>query len=281
MSSYVAIDPRLERIESLFWKLIVAPEGVERGLEALVSSEVIAPDLVESWFLGDERLSARGRLDIYANMYFYRIKDALKEDLPKVAEILGETRWHNLVTDFLLVHPSSHPSLRYVGRPLGEYLRTHELVKEFPYLADLASLEWVTADVFQTANGPVLDRGALAAVAPEKWPDVKLRLAAAHRLLPVSWDVVGLWDRLEAGEGAGAVDHRAAEVLIYRPDDEVRHEEVSPDEAAALRALERGAAFGEICELLATGEDVEAAAERAAGLLGRWIGLGLIAGFEV
>lgn len=281
MSAFAAGDARLERVESLFWKLVVAPEGVEKGLKELAASGAIAPDLVEAWFVGDERTSARKRLDIYANMYFFRIKDALKEDVPKTAEVIGETRWHNLVTDFLLAHPSSHHSLRYVGRPLADFLRTHELAHDYPYLADLAALEWLTADVFQMADGPKLDRTALSAVAPERWPDVRLRLTTAHHVLTASWDVASLWNRLEAGEGAGDVEPRVTPILIYRQDDVAHHEEIPADEAAALRALERGAAFSEVCELLTGGEDVEAAAVRAANLLGRWIGLDLIASFAV
>ena len=91
---------------------------------------------------------AYGRLDVYADMYFYRLRDCLAEDFPKLAELVGEARFHNLVTDYLLRHPSSHPSLRELGRRLPAFLADHAIAAEFPVAADLARLEWARVDVF-------------------------------------------------------------------------------------------------------------------------------------
>jgi hypothetical protein len=72
--------PDLRGAQSLFWRLVSAPEGVAKALGSEDLSFLVHPDL---------RLGAVERLDIYADMYFYRLRDSLAEDFPKVAARIG------------------------------------------------------------------------------------------------------------------------------------------------------------------------------------------------
>ena len=93
---------------------ICAPEGVKKGL--LSGGRPTEPghpeNPVERLVHSDDRLDAVSRLEIYANAYFYRVLDVLREDYPALSRHLGEELFHDLVTSYLLVEPSRHPSLR-------------------------------------------------------------------------------------------------------------------------------------------------------------------------
>ena len=69
--------PDLARAQCIFWDLITAPTGVEPGAADLVRSGKL--DAADLSFLirGDERLGPADRLNIYADMYFYRLRDSL------------------------------------------------------------------------------------------------------------------------------------------------------------------------------------------------------------
>ena len=69
----------LNWVESLLYRLITAPSGVAEGL---AQEKSLAHGGLARVIAGDDRLSAEERVDIYANMYFYRILDVLKEDFP-------------------------------------------------------------------------------------------------------------------------------------------------------------------------------------------------------
>jgi hypothetical protein len=186
--------------ESLFWDLITAPEGVRPGLEALVRAGKADPAAIESLIGGDERLPAAERLDIYANMYFFRLLDCLKEDFPRLAAALGEGRFHNLATDYLLAHPSGNPSLRYLGQRLPGFLAGHTLARESPCLADLARLEWDRADLFDAADSLALGREDVARLAAAHGGDLPLRTVEAFRLLRLEHDAPALWRELRDRE---------------------------------------------------------------------------------
>lgn len=181
----------LERLQRRFWQLISAPSGVAAGLEELRRDDPdIAP--LSGWIASDEA-TARQRLDVYANMYFYRLLESLRADFPACAQELGAERFHNLVTDYLLLHPSEDPSLRYAGRHLPAYLREHELGQKRPHLADLARLEWERINAFDAADAIPLSVEVLQRLPAERWPELALEAAPALRLMEADFAVQESW----------------------------------------------------------------------------------------
>src|SRR5579863_5534234 len=124
----------LKNLQSLLYRLITAVSGVAEGL---ASERDLGAGGIGAVVLGDDRLSAEARVDIYANMYFYRILDALKEDFPATLAVLGDDKFHNLVTGYILEYPPTEPSISYCGRFLADYLRDHPMRERAPFIADL------------------------------------------------------------------------------------------------------------------------------------------------
>ena len=191
----------LKRTQELFWELITAPEGVRAAIDDLSRRGLVDEPSLNSLFTGDQRLPAVERLDIYANMYFYRLLDCLAEDFPKTLAAVGPVRFHNLVTDYLLRHPSEHPSLRYLGQRLPRFIATHPLLEAFPYLADLARLEWARADVFDAPDVQPLSRDVLARLPQDRAGDARFTLIPAFALLRFDHQVVSFWRKLDESAG--------------------------------------------------------------------------------
>jgi len=299
----MSAPPRLRDDQGLFWGLIAAPEGVRRGLEALVGRGAARPGDLDALIVDDERLSSFDRLDIYANMYFFRLLDCLKEDYPRLLEALGPARFHNLVTDYLLVHPSSHPSLRYVGTRLADFLAGHAIGRECPGLADLARLEWARADIFDAADARPLTRADIAALPQDTAGEMRLALVPACRLLRLEHDAPRAWRELKeradgragdtgAAGGAGAAcahgegDHadplpriarRPTTARVWRHGFAVHHRSIDDDEIDSLEGLGAGDSLGVIAQRLSAGRTPERATARLGALLQGWIEDGLIA----
>ena len=130
----------LRRLQRRFFRLVLAPRGVGPEVPALMHDDPEGVPL-DRWIRAPDEAGAVRRLDVYANMYFFRLLDVLRGDYPKLAAALGETALHNLCTDYVLTHPSDNPSLRHFGRHLPGFLKKHSLGVERPHLADLAALE--------------------------------------------------------------------------------------------------------------------------------------------
>ena len=100
-------DIDLRRLQEIIYRLIVAPTGVADGL----AQETILPvGGLDRLVAGDDRMTPVERVEIYANGYFYRILDVLKEDYPAVLAVVGADNFHNLATGYLIDYPPTEPN---------------------------------------------------------------------------------------------------------------------------------------------------------------------------
>jgi len=269
--------PDLRGVEELFWKLITAPEGVVRGAAELHRQGALESEDLSFLVPANDRLGSAEQLDIYADMYFHRLRDCLEEDFPVLAARVGGARFHNLVTDYLLAHPSTHFSLRELGRALPGFLDGHPLEREIPVLADLARLEWARVDVFDDADAAPLSREELLELGASAPEEARLGLIPAARLLRLDASVLPLWKRLDAGEAEEAAPAagprgETSAVRVWRKGFAIFHRSMQPDEERCLAALASGgASLAELGELLAGTDASEAQlAQRFAALLDLW-----------
>jgi hypothetical protein len=264
---------QLKDLQNLLYRLITAPSGVAEGLGA-------EHTLPEGWLAalveGDERLSAQARVDVYADMYFYRLLEVLKEDYPATLAVLGEANFHNLITAYLIRHQPSEPSVRGAGKFLPDFLRMHPLRAEVPFVADLAKLERTITEVFCAADASLLEASAMNALQPEQWGAVKLRRIPASSVLRAEWRVAEVLRAVEERRDWNPPRRERNRILVGRRNSRVSYREIASNEAAALALLARTTRFDEVCEVLARGLPPEQAPHAISDTFARWLAEGLI-----
>jgi hypothetical protein len=244
---------------------------------------------------GTGSLDATQRIRIYADMYRARLVDVLREDYPRVAATLGDVDFAALVCGYLTRHPSTHPSVRHVGRRFADWIAGEATVA--PHLADLARLEWARVEVFDAADAEPLRLADLEALPPQEWPALRLRLIPACLVLESAWPVHEIWasadpeadaevdapaDAWASADGGAERAQRAwtrepTVVRVWREGFSVSHAAMGPGEQRAFRVLARGEPFAEICAAIEEGLDTDTAARQVGAILLRWLEDGLIA----
>lgn len=256
----------LKQTEILLWRLITYPEGVKAAhAESPRLHLPIRPS---------DTLTPAERVDIYANMYFYRILDSLKEDFGRILRVVGEVNFHNLITGYLAKNPPNSFSLRNVGRRLPDFLKHHPLARKWPYLSDLARLEWELIDIFDAANSPILTRDHLRKTAPEKWGELKLRPIPAASLVKFSFRVDRVSDKKTAR--AQAVPKKPLVLLFWRRDFRVYFRPVGKMEEKLLKKMGKGVSFGSLCEGMVRSSSTKKPALTMGKFLERWVGDGIL-----
>lgn len=271
--------PSLAQLQELFWRLVTAAETVDVALPEVAARHPAAAPLT-GWIRATDEATAIRRLNVYANMYFFRLHDVLRDDYPKVAALIGAAHFQNLVTGYLLAFPSRDPSVRHVGRHLAEHLQGHELAATWPALPDLARLEWARGEAFDAADAAPVGEAALAAVPPDRWPLLRLHMQPALRLLRLAHPVHRVWLALEKGDPAPAIAPAPTGVVIWRRGFRVYHRAAPPAEMAAFEAAAAGEGFAALCERMSphAGDDTPAVAVRA---LRDWLAEEMITGVAV
>ena len=266
---------QLKDLQNLLYRLITAPSGVAEGLgaeHALPAGGLTA--LVE----GDERLSAEARVDVYADMYFYRLLEVLKEDYPATLAVLGEANFHNLITAYLIEHRPSGPSVRGAGKFLPDFLRGHPLGAEVQFVADLAMLERAIHEVFCAADASLLEASEMNALHPELWGAAKMRRIPASVVLCAQWRAAEVVRAVEEKRAWQSPSREPNRILVWRRNSRVSYREIGSNEAAALAILGRTTKFAKVCEVLARGLPRDQAPQAIGDTFARWLAEGLITG---
>jgi hypothetical protein len=213
-------------------------------------------------------------------MYFFRLLDVLQEDFPAVRAVLGDVAFHNLVTAYLVDHPSTHPSVRYVGRHLPAFVERHEVTEERPWLYALARLEWARVEAFDGPDAAPLDADRLRAIAPDEWARLRFRLTPTLEILRLEAPVHEAWQRAIDGEAVGPLSAEPTTIRVWRKNREVLHRVVSAAESTALDRVLAGETFAAVCDAVAAIEPVDEAARSAARILQIWFADGLVVGLD-
>lgn len=212
-------------------------------------------------------LIASGDLEIYAEMYWTRLCDALAQDYPKLLAALGDDRFGVLARAYLRARPPASFTLRDAGIDLAEWLRGNALAP--PWAADLVALERARVEVFDGPDARPLAHADVV-VLGDRLSELVLSWVPSSVVVPMAWAVDDLWSAIEDEQAPFEPAPEPRTVLVWRRDISVLHRTLDPDEGGLAEQIAIGARFADVCEVLG-GLHGDAASGRAVELLLRWL----------
>lgn len=239
----------------------------------LTSDNEIFHDIVST-----EKVPTDVRLSIYSEAYRSRLLEALATNFSVLQIYLGHEQFEALAYEYIDMFPSHFRSIRWFGDHLENYLQENEPYSDYPYLAELAKIEWTQTIVFDAMNSDVVTQELLGKIPPESWVDMCFDVHPSVHLLQLSWNTVSIWQALSQEESPEELRKSDMPVtwMFWRQNLINYYCSLTSDEEFAFVAVLKGKSFGEICEGLCDFVDEEEVAMRAASLLKGWIAADLI-----
>jgi len=223
----------------------------------------------------DDGIQPLDRLQVYAHAYFVRIRDALAAEYPKLAAVLGDDGFTALVARYLDSYPTRHPSLRDAGMLLPRFLsEEHGWRVGALWQADLAKLERARTEVFDGPDALPLRRFDLAALAPEAFPGLLLRLVPSSAVVPIASNADEVWSAIEDGTTVPFTAAGPRILLAWRRELAVIHRTLGEDEGHLVKRLRDGVTFAELCAGLMDRSD---AVDHALTLVLGWLDAEILA----
>ena len=216
---------------------------------------------------------------IYIEGYRARLLEVLELDYPRLRQLLGTALFSKLAERYAASHLSRTRSIRWFGAAFAEFLGRPPYCYRHPWLADIARFEWALGETFDAQDAGTIEHRHLAHIAPETWPNLRLRIHPAVRTLRLSWNAVAMVTTFS--EQPPLPIEQTNDVLIWRHGLAVRHKAVNADYFRALELVREDGTFGELCTMLSEMHAPTVAASRAAELLGDWLALGLLSEFTI
>ncbi len=158
------------------------------------------------------------RVLLHRRNYVTSLVGAARGRFPATAWVLGDERIIAAAVAFVQDCPPSRPCIAEYGDRFADHVGG-EHARHWPWLGDLARLEWQVGRAAVAADPPALPLVALRHVAAEHaLPPEELRVTLTPSLvvLPVAWpveDVLGAFLRGDAAP-ADAVPHAPGQLLI-------------------------------------------------------------------
>lgn len=244
-------------------QLLSSPDGVEAALKRSGQTLPIKPS---------KTLQAHERVQIYAEMYFVRLRDSLAEDFPKLAQLIGQESFTQLAKEYLRDHPPSSFTLRYVSRSFASFLNSHPLSLRWPFLSELARLEYAFIESFDAADSELLRSEVLQQTLPELWGNLSFQLVPAAQLKSFHWQVDQLWEQEKFYPEELTRMLARTELLIWRKDFEVTYRRIDKFEAELLPLMVQGVLFAELCEKASMQLPEDEAATTLSRYVQKWLG---------
>lgn len=222
-------------------------------------------------------------LDVYRDGYALRLIEVLINDYPGLMAMAGPADFDHLARAYITAHPSHHPSVRWYGRGLADFLGRTSPYDRTPAAAEMARFEWALGEAFDSPDVTAITADALIALPQEAWETLSFTALPSLRRLTLAFEAPQAWQRREEVEAGDLEVERAPEPLvwaIWRPELISNFRSLDHDEAAMLDALVEGRSFPDMCEAVALFTGEEQAPARAAGLLRAMVEGGMLAGFR-
>jgi len=216
-------------------------------------------------------VSNQQRLDLYADGYKLRLKEAISTDYEQLHTYLGDDNFDQLMVEYINQYPSHHTSLRHYSKHIPELLSRQEPWQQAGELAELAVIEKTFCDSFDAADSHPVTLQDLSRIEPQEWPTLSILLHASVQLLNMNYNSFQVWKALSEGINPPAIIQESGAWLIWRSDLVTKYHAISDAEAAAIQTIMNGGNFSDLCESLIVYTDEHEIPQLAITLLQGWI----------
>ena len=232
----------LDELESWMCKAICTP---------MSQLDSLTPEPLH-YLTPNEQLSAKERLDIYVDDYWSRCFNSLKDDFPVLQHIWGEQKFHTIVEQYLLEHPSSSYSLRNLGDKLQAFILAKYEGQDKGMVLDIIRFEWAKIEAFDNPALPAFDPSKLNKSQKERLTSLSLVFQPHVCLLRLEYPVYEVIDAVakntDAKDKITLPAQRETFTVVYRRDLKIYHKEIEKPYFLLLEQMKKGLSLEAACD---------------------------------
>lgn len=113
-------------------------------MQALFAHALLAPDM--------NGTDKAGRFNIYRNNLRITLRNALRTTFPAIEKLVGEEYFSALALAFVELHPPRSAIMSDYGDFFADFLAGLEPLRDYPYLPDVARIEFARVQAYHAAD---------------------------------------------------------------------------------------------------------------------------------
>ena len=138
------------------------------------------------------------RINLYHHNSRGSLIGSLEQIYPVCKRILGETIFLRLAGGYILLNPSRSADLNFYGEKFPQFANQicaeHEDLASFPFLSELAYLEWCYHTAYYAADDKVFNHSDFSAIPSTHYNQIAFTLSYALHLLQMHYPVHKIWE---------------------------------------------------------------------------------------
>ncbi|TLZ27579.1 MAG: hypothetical protein E6K29_13410 [Gammaproteobacteria bacterium] len=209
------------------------------------------PGSIIPWIRADG-IDPAARLHIYRNNLHEGFQKTLALEYPVIRRLVGNDYFRQLALAFLGCYPSTSGDLHHVGTPFASFLRKRFADTGYPYLADVAALEWAYQECLVAAELDPLDPLTLRDVPAQSYGTLRFTLRPACRLVHSPFPVLRIWEVNQpgvTGDETINLDSGPDFLLLLRNPSGIFFRRIPEDDYRLLAAFTAGKSLDEALEV--------------------------------
>lgn len=206
----------------------------QQFMAALYDADVPGP----ATSIAGNGLAPEARLHIYRNSCNEIQTAALRTTYPAVLALVGKAFFDQSARGYRRAHPSHSGNLQAFGETFAEYLGTLTGCRSFPYLPDVAWLEWMRQQTVLAPDSQPID---LVESLDTSGGSQRIVLHPSLHLLESRYPVFTIWHyALQPTSARLVLDGGGESVVLWREDGEVAMATLDPASFACIAAFANG-----------------------------------------
>lgn len=186
------------------------------------------------------------RFAIYRNNIAMSLIAAIEARYPVSKRLVGDEFFRAMARAFVAHNKPGSAVILHYGVDFPDFIAGFGPARDLVYLADVARLENAWVESYHSAEAELLDVAALASIDPAGAGDLKFVFHPAARLLHSDHPAASIWAGHQGdGDAKAPDDWRGEDVLVARPEAEVRVRFLPQGGYSFAEALQRGAPLAE------------------------------------
>lgn len=207
-------------------------------------------DSVAQFVQGESAQNTDERLEVYRNNTFVSLKSALLSIYPITAELVSIEYFRYITDLFIKTCPPQQGALVFYGSNFPDFLHGHESSSSFPFLKDMAVLEWYLHESFGAEDDDLLGPEDMTENTLSNIENLTFQKASHVGLMKSDYAIYSLYEAVKNNYNIENLNVFNSEYLLISRDEELDSQVEKINEATyeTLKMLFEGKTLMETIE---------------------------------
>lgn len=194
------------------------------------------------------------RLKIYRHNLVVTLTQVLCQTFPVVEKIVSKYIFQNISRQYIYTFPAKDHDFNLYGESLPGFLHQHSETAKYPFIFDLAQLEWIWAQCQIVHEERIISAGNFIKKLNADPHKSFFELRRSSLTLATSYSIFELWKSLRTVDDVSknkdiSVEKRQQHLFLWNDNGQRKIHEVEDELVPILSAIHQGKSFAQISQL--------------------------------